>query len=211
MHPMTNETCTMSHARPPKGARISLHGYPMLQLQGRVAPLPLKHGLALLAYLADHPHRVGRDTLAALLWPDAAPGVARTRLRRLVHAVHERVGRTLVCGDHDALWLVPDLGSDLCDTEGALACVLRGQRLDLGALQPLLAPQAGQLLTGFALDSDAFDDWLAQRRRVQHVRLSRALRRAIELARAADDRAAAQAAACALLRLEPYDELPLAA
>ncbi|MCW5657371.1 MAG: hypothetical protein KIT60_06685 [Burkholderiaceae bacterium] len=190
---------------------MSLHGYPAVHLQGDAAPLPLKHGLALLAYLADHPHRVGRDTLAALLWPDAAPGVARTRLRRLVHAVHERVGRTLVCGDHDALWLVPDLASDLHDTERAMARVLLGRRLDLDAVQPLLAPQAGQLLAGFALDSDAFDDWLEQRRRVQHARLTQALRRAIELARAANDRAAAQAAASALLRLEPHDALPLAA
>jgi DNA-binding SARP family transcriptional activator len=200
MHPMTNETC-----------RLSLHGYPALHVQGRVAPLPLKHGLALLAYLADHPHRVGRDTLATLLWPDAAPGVGRSRLRRLVHAVHERVGRTLVRGDHDALWLVSDMGSDLCDTERAMARVLLGHRLDLGALQPLLAPQAGQLLAGFVLDSDAFDDWLEQRRRVQHVRVTQALRRAVELARAAHDRAAVRAAASALLRLEPHDELPLAA
>lgn len=200
MNPMTNETCTMR-----------LHGYPALQLHGGVAPLPLKHGLALLAYLADHPHRVGRDTLAALLWPDAAPGVSRTRLRRLVHAVHERVGRTLVGGDHDALWLLPNVCSDLVDTERAMARVLLGQRLDLAALQPLLAPQAGQLLAGFALDSDAFDDWLEQRRRVQHTRVVQALRRAIELARGANDRAAAQAAACALLRLEPCDMLPLAA
>jgi DNA-binding SARP family transcriptional activator len=128
MHPMTTETC-----------RVRLHGHPALLLHGRAAPLPLKHGLVLLAYLADHPRPVGRDTLATLLWPDAAPGVARTRLRRLVHTVHGRAGRPLVCGDHDALWLAPDVDSDLPDTEHAMTRVLLGMRLELHDPLPLAA------------------------------------------------------------------------
>jgi DNA-binding SARP family transcriptional activator len=204
MHPMTNETCAAPLA-------LRLHGYPVVQHNGRVAPLPLKHALALLAYLADHPHPVGRDTLAALLWPDAAPGVGRTRLRRLVHALHERIGCALVRGDHDALWLDEPVHSDLHDTESALARVLLGTSFDATALAPLLKPEASQVLAGFALDSETFEDWLEQRRRVQHARLTRALKRAIELARAAQDRAAVHAASLALLRLEPHDALPLAA
>jgi DNA-binding SARP family transcriptional activator len=197
---MTNETCA-----------LRLHGYPALQAGGNVLALPLKHGLALLAYLADHPYPVGRDALATLLWPDAPPGVARTRLRRLVHAVHERIGRTVVRGDHDALWLDAGVTSDLHVTERAIARVLLGAALDRHALDPLLAADAGQVLAGFALDSDAFDDWLEQRRRVQHARLTQALRHALELARAAHDRLTVQAAALALIRLEPHDALPLAA
>jgi DNA-binding SARP family transcriptional activator len=204
MHPMTNETCTAPPA-------LRLHGYPTLHRDGRVAPLPLKHALALLAYLADHPYPVGRDTLATLLWPDAAPGVGRTRLRRLVHALHERIGCTLVRGDHDALWLDAPVRSDLHDTESAMARVLLGHALDAAALAPLLKPEAGQVLAGFALDSDAFEDWLEQRRRVQHARLLRALQRAVELARAAQDRVAVHVASLALLRLQPHDALPLAA
>ena len=204
MHPMTNETCAAPLA-------LRLHGYPMVQLDGRVAPLPLKHGLALLAYLADQAQPVGRDTLATLLWPDAAPGVGRTRLRRLMHALHERIGCTLVRGDHDALWLDVPVRSDLHDTESALARVLLGHTLDAPALVPLLKPEASQVLGGFALDSDAFEDWLEQRRRVQHARLLRALQRAIELARAARDSVAMHAASLALLRLDPHDALPLAA
>ena len=200
---MTNETCTAPLA-------LRLHGYPTVHLDGRVAPLPLKHALALLAYLADQAQPVSRDTLATLLLPDAAPGVARTRLRRLVHALHERIGCTLVRGDHDALWLEP-VRSDLHDTESAMARVLLGHALDAAALAPLLKPEAGQVLGGFSLDSDAFEDWLEQRRRVQQARLLRALQRAIELARAAQDRVAAHAASLALLRLEPRDALPLAA
>jgi DNA-binding SARP family transcriptional activator len=204
MHPMTNETCTAALA-------VRLHGYPTVHLHGRAAPLPLKHGLALLAYLADHPHRVGRDTLSTLLWPDAAPGVARTRLRRLVHALHERIGCTLVRGDHDALWLDEAVGSDLRETERAMAHVRLGRGLDRPTLDLLLAPQASHVLAGFALDSDAFEDWLDQRRRVQQARLTQALQRATEMASAGRDRAAAQAAALALLHLEPFDPLPLAA
>jgi DNA-binding SARP family transcriptional activator len=204
MHSMTNETGSVPLA-------LHLHGYPTVHLNGRVATLPLKHGLALLAYLADHAHPVGRDTLATLLWPDAAPGVGRTRLRRLVHTLHERIGCTLVRGDHDALWLLDPVRSDLRDTESAVARVLLGHALDVPALAPLLKPEAGHVLAGFALDSDAFEDWLEQRRRVQHSRLVRALQRAVELARAVHDRVAAHAAALALLRLEPHNALPLAA
>jgi DNA-binding SARP family transcriptional activator len=204
MHPMTNETCTAALA-------VRLHGYPTVHLHGRAAPLPLKHGLALLAYLADHPHRVGRDTLSTLLWPDAATGVARTRLRRLVHALHERIGCTLVRGDHDALWLDEAVGSDLRETERAMAHVRLGRGLDRPTLDLLLAPQASHVLAGFALDSDVFEDWLDQRRRVQQARLTQALQRATEMASAGRDRAAAQAAALALLHLEPFDPLPLAA
>lgn len=204
MHPMTNETCAAPLA-------VRLHGYPGVQVYGRAAALPLRHGLALVAYLADHPHPVGRDTLATLLWPDAPSGVARTRLRRLVHALHERIGRALVRGDHDALWLDAGVASDLHETERAIARVLLGDALDVHALAPLLKPEASQVLAGFALDSDAFEDWLEQRRRVQHARLARALQRAVELARVARDRTAADAAALALLRLEPSDALPLAA
>lgn len=210
MPPMTNETCA-----------LRLHSYPTVEWAGGTLPLPLKHGLALLAYLADQPQRVGRDTVAALLWPDAAPGVARTRLRRLVHAVHERLGGVLVRGDHDALWLDAAVRSDLQDTERAVARVLAsrpsdpgvlaGPALDPDTLAPLLAPAAHHVLAGFALDSDAFEDWLEQRRRVQHARLSRALHRVAELARAAHDRAAALGAALALVRLEPHGALALAA
>ena len=170
MHPMTNETCAAPLA-------VRLHGYPGVQVYGRAAALPLKHGLALLAYLADHSHAVGRDTLATLLWPDAAPGVGRTRLRRLVHALHERIGCTLLRGDHDALWLDEPVRSDLRDTESAVAHVLLGHALDAPALAPLLKPEASQVLAGFALDSDAFEDWLEQRRRVQQARLTQALKR----------------------------------
>jgi DNA-binding SARP family transcriptional activator len=203
MHPMTNEICS-----------LRLHGYPAVELNGRAAPLPLKHGLALLAYLADHTHRVGRDTLAALLWPDAAPGVARSRLRRLVHAMHERTGCVLAHADHDALWLAPGVGSDLQHTEAALAqaegALARAQRGDtpaLHALAPLLRTDAASVLAGFVLGSDAFDDWLEQRRRVQHTRVVHALERTTEHALAAHDSALAQAAAVALLRLEPCAEI----
>lgn len=207
---MTIETCAKA-APLALPLALHLHGYPTVHLAHRATPLPLKHGLALLAYLADHPYPVGRDTLATLLWPEAAPGVGRTRLRRLVHALHERIGCTAVRGDHDALWLDEPVHVDLRDTESALARVLLARALDMPTFATLLKPEAGHVLAGFALDSDAFEDWLDQRRRVQQARLARALQRAAELARASHDHAAAQAAALALLRLQPHDALPLAA
>jgi pimeloyl-ACP methyl ester carboxylesterase/DNA-binding SARP family transcriptional activator len=174
---------------------LSLHGYPSVQVNGRPIALKLKHGLALLAYLGDKPQRVGRDALAALLWPDARPGLGRGRLRRLVHELHGVLGVNLI--DGDALGLASGCGSDLARTARAIASA------DLPAL---VEPLAAEVLAGFCLGSDAFDDWLDARRREQRAALVRALERGIGHAIDARDSAAAEQAAQALLRHEPCAE-----
>src|SRR3954470_14840046 len=50
---------------------------------------------ALLAYLlleGDRP--IGRDALAALLWPDAAPGTARKNLRTALATLRQAIGES---------------------------------------------------------------------------------------------------------------------
>ncbi len=135
--------------------------------------------------------------LAALLWPDAAPGLARGRLRRLAHEVNGVLGTGLIDANPDALWLAANVDSDLRCTGAAMAAA------DLDAL---LDPRAADVLAGFTLGSEAFDDWADARSREQRAALMRALERGIE--RALDDGQAdaAEQASEALLRLEPCAE-----
>lgn len=56
--------------------------------QGRPVPLPGRMAPLLLARLALAPRRAWpRETLVALLWPNADPAVGRNRLRQLLSAL----------------------------------------------------------------------------------------------------------------------------
>lgn len=184
----------------PERVQIVLHAYPRVIIGGRIAPLKLKRGLALIAYLSARAQPVGRDTLAALLWPDAPDGLGRGRLRRLVHEVNGVLGHGLIDGDPDALWLARGCTSDLQRTRAAI------ELADRASIATLADPAAAELLAGFSLDSDAFDEWLDAGRREQRAALARSLERALDAALAADDAVAAEQGAEALLRLEPCAE-----
>jgi DNA-binding SARP family transcriptional activator len=95
---------------------LHLHTYPAVTRSGHALPLKLRRGLALLAYLAIEARPVGRDGVAALLWPDAPPGVGRARLRRLVHEVNTVLGTAAIEGDNDRLALAAGVESDLART-----------------------------------------------------------------------------------------------
>lgn len=182
--------------------RLALHAYPEVSIDGRPVPLKLKRALALLAYLGLRGQRIGRDTMVALLWPDAPAGLGRGRLRRLVHELHSVLGRGLLDGDADALWLGAGVASDLQDTRTAIAAA------DVAVLA---APQAAGVLEGFSIDSDAFEDWLDGERRAWRAAVARALERAVDAALVAEDSAAAERAGEALLRIEPLAEAGLIA
>lgn len=180
--------------------RLALHAYPQVSIDGRPAPLKLKRGLALLAYLSVRARPVGRDALAALLWPDAPAGLGRGRLRRVVHELQGTLGAGLIEGDTDALWLAAGVGSDLQHTRAA------AEAAGVAALSTLAAARAAWLLEGFGLDSEAFEDWLDGERRAQRAAVARALERVIDAALAAGDADAAERGGEALLRLEPLAE-----
>jgi pimeloyl-ACP methyl ester carboxylesterase/DNA-binding SARP family transcriptional activator len=179
---------------------LHLHAYPAVVRDGRALPLKLKRGLALLAYLAVEARAVGRDMLAALLWPEAPTGVGRARLRRLVHEVHAVIGAPLIDGDIDSLTLADGVASDLACTRAAI---------EAADLRALAAPMAGELLAGFTLDgSDAFDDWLGARRCEWREQVLRALERGVgrAVAEGQGDAEILEAAASALLGADPCAE-----
>lgn len=186
--------------------RLTLHGYPTVRVDGRIAPLKLKHALALLALLADHAQAIGRDRVAVLLWPDAEARVGRTRLRRLVHEVQALLGVALVQTTPDTLQLAPSVGIDLVQTRTAMRAVQQASRLDLALLQPLTQPAAALWLDGFNLGSEAFDDWADGRRRAHRAGLARVLEHAAGLAVTQRDVQLAETTATALLALDSCSE-----
>ena len=195
-------------------ARLQLcaSGYPQLWLDGRPAALKLKRGLALLVYLSELGRKVARSHLAELLWPDAAPELGRTRLRRLSHEVNAVLGIDLLAGDNDALWLAgadPSLASDVAAVRALALQLLTAPAgttdgaADGAVWQRLCAPEAPGLLEGFELASDPFMAWCDGRRAELRQLLVRALTRLAAQAQRRGAAAQAAEAAAALIRLDP--------
>lgn len=192
----------------PAQARLELRacGYPELRADDRPLPLRLKRGLALLVVLSETGRKMARSHLAELLWPDAAAEIGRARLRRLSHELNALLGRELLAGDNDALWLAgPALPSDVAAVRAMALQVLAAGGGDAGpaVLERLCAPQAAGLLDGFELPSDSFMAWRDSRRTEHQQLLVRAL---TQLAAWGHDNGqpdrAAQAAE-ALIRIDP--------
>lgn len=209
----------MSTATPAPGTtprpRLRLLGHPALDTPGAAAvPLTLRHGAALLARLADAPEPLGRDALAAWLWPDATASTARARLRRLVHQMHEQLGVALVAAEGPTLSLADAVQVDLRDLRAAIAAQ-RAAAMPAQATAALL--DSGALaapLDGVALGTDTVDDWLAQLRRSHAAALAQGLEAALERALdGADGAAQAPAGTLAdtLLRLDACNETAHAA
>ncbi|HSO52876.1 MAG TPA: BTAD domain-containing putative transcriptional regulator, partial [Actinomycetes bacterium] len=148
--------------------RIALLGPPRVERDGTPIEVDTRKAIALLAYLAMHPERHGRDAVAGLLWPDYDTEHARGALRRTLSTLNKAVGpgwlaadRTTVGFARTSFWL------DVAEFQALLA----GRR-DHGhppedACPACVAPLAaaaglhrGDFLAGFSLrDSTSFDDW----------------------------------------------------
>lgn len=72
--------------------RLSLLGTPLLEVQGKAVELERRKTMALLAYLAGSGNSQSRETLAALLWPEADESRARSGLRRELSILNKALG-----------------------------------------------------------------------------------------------------------------------
>jgi DNA-binding SARP family transcriptional activator/predicted ATPase len=148
--------------------RIALLGPPRVERDGAPIEVDTRKAIAMLAYLAIHPERHGRDAVAGLLWPDYDSEHARGALRRTLSTLNKAVGpgwlaadRTTVGFAQTGFWL------DVTRFEELLAgCRDHGHPPD-DACPACLDPLAeaarlhrGDFLAGFGLrDSTSFDDW----------------------------------------------------
>ena len=94
---------------------VSLFGPPRIARDGIPMPVKRHKTLALLAYLAVTRQPHGRDALAALLWPERAPGHGRAILRNALLDLSHAIGkeRLALTGDRVALRDGPGLHVDV--------------------------------------------------------------------------------------------------
>ena len=92
--------------------RIALLGPPRVERDGAPIEVDTRKAIAMLAYLAMHPERHGRDAVAGLLWPDYDTEHARGALRRTLSTLNKAVGpgwlaadRTTVGFAQSGFWL----------------------------------------------------------------------------------------------------------
>lgn len=195
----------------PSALEFRFAAYPEVWLAGQPAPLKLKRGLALLAYLAETGRKASRAQLAELLWPDAPAATGRSRLRRLCHETSGVLGVDLFEGDTDSLWLArPEwsAASDLARVRAAAMQVLAtpDQAQSRASLELLCPAGACAVLDGFAIESDTFDAWLAAHRVQQERLVSRALGKIAQHLLDSGQPGLAAEAAAALVRLDPFAE-----
>ena len=141
---------------------LRLLASPQVRIEGLESPtVPAQpKRLALLAYLAAATpygfHR--RDTLLALLWPEADQEHARSALRKAVHFLRQEIDRDIVVSRGD---------EELGLASSRLSCDVRefAARLAEDALPEALALYQGDLLQGlFVAGAPEFERWLEEER-----------------------------------------------
>lgn len=163
-----------AEAVPRRGGRLStthlrLLGCPDIEHEGRTLELPRRKSLALLAYLAvtGVPHR--RESLLALLWPDAPPPTGLAYLRNALWILRTSPLDRWLEVTPQTIVLRPDSGL-FVDTIRFRACVRAagGERAAGGLVAANLVPtlaEAVEMYRGPFLDGlrlggrEAFDEW----------------------------------------------------
>ncbi|MCB9160421.1 MAG: AAA family ATPase [Caldilineaceae bacterium] len=182
------------------------HHFALLQDGQPVHDFRATKAQALLAYLAIEANQAHpRAALATLLWPDAGETVANRNLRQAIYSLRQALGDSA----DDCLLLTRQsaqlrLGDPRCPLEVDVARFrAHVQRGELAAAADLYR---GELLTGLAADSWAFDEWLTLAREGLHVMALDVLFRLTDRAHAAGDYATAKRYARRQLALEPWRE-----
>lgn len=193
---------------------ITLLGAPRVERNGVPVSFDTRKAIALLAYVAVA-GRQRRDSLAALLWPDADDQRARGALRRTLSVLNSGVGGEWLHIERDEVEVWgPRLELDVRRFKELIAgAAAHGD--ELGAtcarcrrdLRAAASLYAGDFLAGFALrDSPAFDDWQYYEAEGLRRDLAGALDRLVELELAGGAPGAATAHARRRLGIDPLHE-----
>jgi predicted ATPase/DNA-binding SARP family transcriptional activator len=151
------------------GLRLSLLGSPQLERAGEPLTLGRQRAFALLAYLATTRQTQRRETLTAFLWPDVAPDLAYSYLRRDLSVLHKILGSGWLEIDRYNVAVVTreDFWLDTTEFRNKLeACSDHSHQPDeicldcITQLSEAVALYRGDFLSGFNLpDSLEFDEW----------------------------------------------------
>lgn len=158
--------------------------------------------VALLAYLAStHPPSLhSRDTLVALLWPEADQAHARNSLRQTLHGLRRSLGQGVITGLGDERVGV-DPARLWCDAAAFDAA------MEAADTAEALGVYRGPLLDGFHVsDAPGFERWVEDERRRLAGRAVAGARQLAEAAEGSGDRAEARRWAERALEIAPYDE-----
>ncbi len=137
--------------------RVQLLGTPLLECDGQPLELPRRKALALLAYLVTTRQRHGRDTLAALFWPEDDSTTARASLRRTLATLNETPLSRHLDANRDTIGLYEqnDLWCDLDSFNRLISLPDNPQ-----AWEEAAALYRDAFMSGFSLrDAPDFDTW----------------------------------------------------
>ncbi|WP_077965630.1 alpha/beta fold hydrolase [Ensifer adhaerens] len=169
------------------------------------SPASTRKARALMAYLAlQAGHSQSREKLAALLWGGLSEEQARTNLRQTLSVLR----RTLEATGRE--WLVIKGDRVTLDLRDADLDVWQFEALAAGSatddLEQAIALYPGELLEGFNLAEEPFEDWLRTERERLRLLAIAVLEKLITRRIAGNDSGASVPAATRLLSLEPLRE-----
>ena len=154
--------------------RLNMLGdFQMHSASGELVTLSARKSQALLAYLGVKPAQlVSREKIANLLWSSTGPEQARQSLRQLLSSLRKELlqispKQKILVEESDFLRLDPAaVTSDVTEFESLVGS---GTEEALGSAVQLYR---GDLLDGFTIDEERFDQWLiAERDRLHRMAL----------------------------------------
>ena len=148
--------------------RMRLLGPVAVEVDGSPLDVDTRKAVALLSYLAVARRPASRESLAALLWPEADSSDARGALRRTLSVLRAGLRHAGLVVDRSAVSLDGAVFEvDLWSFEAALS-IARGHDHSEGdlcpacldALEAAASLDRGEFMAGFGLrDSEEFDEW----------------------------------------------------
>jgi DNA-binding SARP family transcriptional activator len=186
--------------------KLSLFGgFQGRPLAGHLLVIPTRKAQALLAYCAltpGRPHQ--REKLAALLWGDTQEEHARNSLRQSLFVLRAALGRALghvLIAEGDTIALSPPTVDVDVVTFERLIGIGTAQ-----ALEDAATLYTGDLLEGFVVDEEPFEEWLLQERERLRERLMEVLARLFRQQCAMRKHETAIQTARRLVALDPMQE-----
>ncbi|HXI12814.1 MAG TPA: response regulator [Thermoanaerobaculia bacterium] len=182
-----------------------LGGFSCSVATGKPLSLPTRKGEALLAFLALQPGTFhSREKLASLLWGDTGEEQARQSLRQTLFGIRKALG-----DDSDQIIRVEtdrlSLASNLVEVDALRFLDLVNQPT-IQQLQEAVSLYKGELLEGFNVNEEAFEEWVSSERDRLREKALVAYGKFLDLLTEADRLDEAVQAALRMVSLDPLRE-----